>query len=145
MHPCYREVAWQYSNNTIDQLLGLLNSCIKACGEHTSAAWNSLNSQGFIEDQQFFAVLFFVCLMYGWPQVLAAELQHFSILAGPDTMQRVVLKCFCICKSFDLHIWSRFVSPELSGVRVSNFSYHVKKWFDSGKIRPAEYETDTSN
>lgn len=33
----YREVAWQDANNTIDLLLGL-NSCIKACVEHTLAA-----------------------------------------------------------------------------------------------------------
>lgn len=26
----YREVAWQYANNTIDLLLGLLNSCNSA-------------------------------------------------------------------------------------------------------------------
>lgn len=34
----YREVACQYANNTIGLLLGLLNSCIKACDDHTSAA-----------------------------------------------------------------------------------------------------------
>lgn len=43
----YREVAWKYANNAIDELLGLLNSCLNVYVERTSAVLVCLLSSSY--------------------------------------------------------------------------------------------------
>lgn len=128
-------------NTTINQLLGLLYSCIKACAEHKSVAWSSVKApiefllHGFIEDYHLFMFLFtslWMCLLYSWPYVLVTEFHPFSILAGPGTMQRAVLVCFAyaspwMCTFAQLTtVKTAALSHQSCLVCVSNFSDHLK-------------------
>lgn len=145
----------------------VLNSCIKACVEHTSAALGLLLNSSYRVLLKI-AICYFLPAKNVWNRInlcICVWIPTFFATSRSDWTQWAVcapwkglLLCVCArvffffffaCAGTLVCVADCVAPAALSHQSCQDacvkFFWPVKKWFDSGKIRSAQNETDTSN